>query len=55
MRLEKFERKEAARAGVTVEYLREHHEITPCDCGKRRCEGWKLRYRFGAERRRLAA
>lgn len=54
MKLEKFERKSAKRAGVTIEHLREFHEITPCDCGKKKCKGWKVRYRFGAERRRLA-
>lgn len=55
MKLEKFERKEAARCGVTVEHLREHYEITPCGCGKRSCKGWQVRYKFGAERRREMA
>jgi hypothetical protein len=54
VKLAKFERKEAERCGVTVEHLREFHEITPCDCGKRSCQGWKVRYRFGTERRRVA-
>lgn len=52
MTREKFERKEAERRGVTVEHLREYHEITPCDCGKPKCKGWKVRWKFGAERRR---
>jgi hypothetical protein len=51
---EKFERKEAERAGVTVEQLLESHEITPCDCGEPKCKGWQVRYRFGTERRRVA-
>jgi hypothetical protein len=54
VKLAKFERKEAERCGVTVDHLREFHEITPCDCGERSCKGWKVRYRFGAERRRVA-
>lgn len=55
MKLAKFERKEAERVGVTVEHLREFHEITPCECGKSSCKGWQVRYRFGAERRREEA
>jgi hypothetical protein len=54
VKLEKFERKEAARAGVTVEHLGERHAITPCDCGKKKCSGWQVRYKFRAERRRGA-
>lgn len=52
MKLEKFERKEIERCGVTVEHLREFHEITPCDCEDPKCKGWQVRYKFGSERRR---
>lgn len=54
MKLAKFERLQAKRSGVTVEHLREFHEIAPCDCGERGCKGWQVRYKFGAERRRMA-
>lgn len=53
VKLEKFERLEAKRCGVTVETLREHYKIDPCSCGKPKCKGWQVRYKFGAERRRL--
>ena len=54
MKLAKFERKQAKRLGVTVEWLREHFDIQPCDCG-RDCKGWHIRYKLSAERRREAA
>jgi hypothetical protein len=31
-----------------------HHDIVPCECGKPKCKGWALRWKFGAERRREA-
>lgn len=52
MKLSKFERKAAERSRFTVEEFREFFAITPCDCGKRKCKGWHVRYKFGAERRR---
>lgn len=54
MKLAKFERKAAKRAGVTVGHLREFHEITPCKCGEKDCKGWQVRYKFRGERRRCA-
>lgn len=29
-----------------------YHEVSPCDCGKKKCRGWQVRWMFGAERRR---
>lgn len=55
MKLEKFERKEAERTGFTVDEFRRQFAVTPCDCGKKRCDGWKVRYRFRSEVRRLAS
>jgi hypothetical protein len=52
---DKFIRKEAERAGVTAEHLLEFHEVLPCECGKPKCKGWQLRWKFGAQRRREAA
>jgi hypothetical protein len=50
-----FIRKEAARRGVPEEHLLEFHEVVPCECGKKKCKGWAVRWKFGAERRREAA
>jgi hypothetical protein len=49
---EKFIRREAERAGVTEKHLLEFHEVVPCECGKRKCKGWQLVWKFGAKRRR---
>lgn len=54
MRYDKFIRKEARRAGITVEHLLEFHEVLPCDYGKKKCKGWALAWKFGARRRREA-
>ncbi len=33
----------AKRAGVTVEWLRDHgQEVSRCDCGEDICEGWQM-------------
>lgn len=33
----------ASRAGVTVEWLKEHgREVRPCSCGETECEGWQM-------------
>jgi hypothetical protein len=53
MKREKFERKEAERTGFPLDEFRRQFAVTPCDCGKKKCDGWKVRYRFRAERRRL--
>lgn len=55
MKREKFIRREAERVGVTEKHLLEFHEVVRCDCGKPKCKGWALRWKFGAERRREAA
>jgi hypothetical protein len=55
MKLEKFERKEAERSGFTLEEFRQYVEVTTCDCGKRKCKGWQIRWKFGVERRRCAS
>jgi hypothetical protein len=54
VKLAKFERKEAERTGFTLEEFRRQFAVTPCPCGMRGCKGWQVRYRFRAERRRLA-
>ena len=49
-----FVRKQAKRSGFSVEEYEQFFSVTPCECGKRKCKGWLVRYRFGAERRRVA-
>lgn len=47
-----FVRKAAKRSGFTVEEYEQYFAVTPCECGKRKCKGWQVRWKFGAERRR---
>ena len=49
-----FVRKQAKRSGFSVEEYEQFFSVMPCECGKRKCKGWSVRYRFGAERRRVA-
>ena len=42
MTAEEFERDYAERSGVTVEWLREHRTVRPCDCDYEKCEGWQM-------------
>ncbi len=43
MTKEEFEAGYAARSGVTVEWLREHHLMGfVCDCGEKGCQGWMM-------------
>jgi hypothetical protein len=47
---EQFERDYAERSGVTVEWLREHRVVRPCDCREEGCDGWQSVSReFAAE------
>jgi hypothetical protein len=50
-----FVRKAAKRSGFTVEEYPTFFDITPCECGKKKCKGWRVRWKFGAERRREAS
>lgn len=52
MNRDKFVRKEAARSRFTVEEFLEFFDVQPCECGARKCKGWGVRWKFGAERRR---
>ena len=55
MDISEFALKEAKRGGwKSVDEFRQYHEITPCDCGKKKCKGWQVRWKWGAERRREA-
>lgn len=38
---EAFERAYARRSGFSVEILRKHRTVRPCDCGEDGCEGWQ--------------
>lgn len=48
---EKFVTKQA-KNWDSPEHFLQFHEVTPCDCGAKKCKGWQLRWKFGAERRR---
>lgn len=52
MTREEFVAKCAKRSETTVESVLEFHEISPCDCGKKKCPGWKATYKFRNRRRR---
>lgn len=53
MNKEKFERKQARRAGFkTVEEFRKYVAVIPCGCGKRKCRGWRVKYKLVRQRRR---
>ena len=52
MEREKFELKEAKRAGFTLKEFRQFFAVTPCECGKRKCKGWQVRWKWGTQRRR---
>jgi hypothetical protein len=41
MTADEFERAYAARAGITVEELRQYRTVRPCNCGDATCEGWQ--------------
>lgn len=35
------------RSGVTWEWLSEHMDAIPCDCGDETCLGWQMRTKAG--------
>ena len=41
MTAEEFERAYAERSHISVEALRQHRTVRPCDCGQEGCEGWQ--------------
>lgn len=42
LKAEQFEREYAERSGTSVEKLREHLTVRPCDCDAEECEGWEM-------------
>ena len=51
MDISEFELKEAKRAGFTLKEFRQFLDVTPCACGKRKCKGWRVKWKFGTKRR----
>lgn len=50
---DKFVRKQVKRGGwQSREQFEKFIAVIPCDCGKRKCKGWRVRWKFGAQRRR---
>lgn len=51
MNRDKFVKREAKRLDVTEERFLRFHDVDPCDCGERRCPGWRSRYKVTARGR----
>lgn len=41
-----------AKGWDSVEEFLKYIAVSPCDCSKKKCKGWQVRWKFGAERRR---
>lgn len=52
MTREKFIAKCAKRSNSTPEHVLAYHEIVPCECGKKKCPGWRAVYKLRNRRRR---
>jgi hypothetical protein len=55
MTREEFIAKCAKRSGTTPEDVLKYHEITRCECGRKKCPGWRATYRLRNRRRKIGA
>jgi hypothetical protein len=52
---QKFIEQCAKRSGSTPAHVLEHHDIVRCDCGAKKCPGWRAEYKLRNRRRKIEA
>lgn len=51
MDITEYQTKEAKRLGMSLKDFRQFFTVTPCKCGKKKCRGWSVKWKFGSKRR----
>lgn len=51
MDISRYEVKEAKRLNMTLKEFRQFFAVSPCECGKKKCKGWSVKWKFGNRRR----